>query len=68
MLSEDTNTRSRCKKISSEVSDTILGLDKFSMPITMNVNGISEVPSWPSAIVSLICYGFLFAYGVQKFQ
>jgi len=34
----------------------------------MNVNGISEVPSWPSTIATLLMISVLSAYGVKKFQ
>ena len=34
----------------------------------MNVNGISQVPSWPSTIASLVLYVILMAYGIKKFS
>ena len=43
-------------------------IDRFSSPVKMNVNGQTEISSWPGALVTIFLYLTLAAYAYQRFN
>ncbi len=52
----------------SDLADRFVELDKFGVPIKLNINGKSEIKSFPGSIISIIIYVMLLAYGIKQSQ
>jgi hypothetical protein len=66
-ISKNSKRPRTCHKFTIGLTDKLQSIDRFSAPITMNVNGMTQVPSWPSTIATIILYLTLTAYGYEKF-
>ena len=65
-VSDVTATR-RARKSSCQnlnVSDRMLALDRYASPLPFNVNGQTEIRSFPGMIVTCVLSVFLIAYAV----
>lgn len=43
-------------------------MDRFATPVKLNVNGSTEISSWPGSILSILLFLLLAAYTYQRFM
>ena len=60
-------SKKRCKKNGNYVQDNFLKFDRYSYPVSLNVNGKTSIRSYPGSITTLILLSILFCYAIIKF-
>ena len=67
MKINSSNRQKSFRNFMSGLAYNLKSLDRYGTPIQLNINGETEIKSFPGSILTLLLYVVLAAYSVQKF-